>query len=86
MGPRGLSERAGHPQLTIADSGEGIPKEAQDQVFERFYRVDTSRSRELGGTGLGLSIVKHAATFHNATVSLESEPGQGTTVTVDFRA
>ena len=75
----------GHPRLTVADSGEGIPKEAQRQVFERFFRVDASRSRELGGTGLGLSIVKHAATFHHATVSLESEPGHGTVVTVDFR-
>lgn len=75
----------GHPRLAVADSGEGIPKEAQEKVFERFYRVDTSRSRALGGTGLGLSIVKHAASFHHATVSLESEPGHGTTVTVDFR-
>ena len=74
----------GHPQVTVADTGIGIPKEAQAKVFERFYRVETSRSRASGGTGLGLAIVKHAAMLHDATVELESEPGEGTTVTVRF--
>jgi two-component system phosphate regulon sensor histidine kinase PhoR len=72
--------------LSVADTGIGIPKDQQDRVFERFYRVDKSHSRELGGTGLGLSIVKHGAQFHDATVSLESEPGEGTTITLKFPA
>ena len=73
-----------HCILCVADTGIGIPKEHQDRVFERFYRVDKSRSKEVGGTGLGLSIVKHSANIHNATVQLESEPEKGTTVTVKF--
>ena len=70
--------------LTVSDTGIGIPLEHQDRVFERFYRVDKSHSKASGGTGLGLSIVKHAATYHNATLSLESTPGNGTRVTVTF--
>ena len=70
--------------LTVSDTGVGIPKDAQERVFERFYRVDKSHSRRIGGTGLGLSIVKHAAAFHNATVELESTEGEGTTVKVVF--
>ena len=70
--------------LTVADTGIGIPKEHQGRVFERFYRVDKSHSKEIGGTGLGLSIVKHGAQFHGAAVKLESEPGQGTTITLTF--
>ncbi len=70
--------------LTVSDTGIGIPKEAQSRVFERFFRVDKSRSKEIGGTGLGLSIVKHMAAYHRATVELESEIGVGTTVTVRF--
>ena len=70
--------------LTVADTGIGIPKEHQSRVFERFYRVDKSHSKEIGGTGLGLSIVKHGAQFHNAGVKLESEPGQGTKITLTF--
>ena len=70
--------------LTVRDTGIGIPKSDQQRVFERFYRVDKSHSKEIGGTGLGLSIVKHAALFHGATVTLESEPGKGTTVRVQF--
>ena len=58
----------------------------QSRVFERFYRVDKSHSKRIGGTGLGLSIVKHGAQFHNAQISLESEPGKGTTVTLTFPA
>ncbi|MFU0832528.1 MAG: histidine kinase [Oscillospiraceae bacterium] len=71
--------------LTVADNGFGIPKEYQSRVFERFYRIDKSHSRETGGTGLGLSIVKHSAEFHHASVQLLSEPGKGTTITVIFR-
>lgn len=63
--------------VTVADDGPGIPAEAAARVFERFYRVDTARSREQGGTGLGLSIVKHIVSAHGGTVSLESFPGQG---------
>ena len=53
-------------------------------MFERFYRVDKSHSKQTGGTGLGLSIVKHAAAYHNAAIDLQSTPGQGTTVTIQF--
>ena len=70
--------------LTVRDNGIGIPEEHQDRVFERFYRVDKSRSKETGGTGLGLSIVKHAAAMHHAAVELQSEMGKGTTVRVIF--
>ena len=73
-----------HPFVRVADDGQGIALEEQDKVFERFYRVDVSRSRESGGTGLGLAIVKHAAAFHDATIELESELGKGTTITVRF--
>ena len=72
------------PLLVVADSGSGIPAEQQAKVFERFYRGEQSRSRETGGTGLGLAIVKHAATLHGAALTLDSEPGQGTTVCVRF--
>ena len=68
--------------LTVADTGIGIPKEAQSRVFERFYRVDKSHSRETGGTGLGLSIVKHAVEYMGGSVSLVSAPGKGSTFTV----
>ncbi len=70
--------------LTIADSGIGIPPEHQERIFERFYRVDRSRSKERGGTGLGLSIVKHAARLHNAKIDLWSAENRGTTITVTF--
>lgn len=72
------------PLLVVADSGSGIPVEQQAKVFERFYRGEQSRSRETGGTGLGLAIVKHAATLHGAALTLDSEPGHGTTVCVRF--
>ncbi len=71
--------------LKVIDTGIGIPKDKQDRVFERFYRVDKSHSRELGGTGLGLSIVKHGAQFLGADVHLESSIETGTTITLDFR-
>lgn len=70
--------------LTVADTGIGIPKESQDRVFERFYRVDKSRSKSTGGTGLGLAIVKHIVALHQAELSLQSEPGRGTQITVRF--
>lgn len=68
----------------VKDTGVGIPKEHHARVFERFYRVDKSHSRATGGTGLGLAIVKHIAEMHGACLSLESEPGEGTEVTVLF--
>ncbi len=74
----------GCPTLIVADTGIGIAKAEQERVFERFYRVDKSHSRAIGGTGLGLSIVKHAAAFHGAQLTLESEPGQGATITLRF--
>ena len=74
------------PRLTVADTGIGIPEAHQKRVFERFYRVDKSHSREVGGTGLGLSIVKHGALFHNAQVHLKSAVDQGTEITLDFSA
>ena len=74
----------GRPFLSVADTGIGIPKAAQDRVFERFYRVDKSHSKAIGGTGLGLSIVKHGAQYLGAEVLLESELGQGTTITLLF--
>lgn len=74
----------GKIRLTVSDTGIGIPYESQGRIFERFYRVDKSHSREIGGTGLGLSIVKHGAQFHGARIELKSEPGQGSTFTVSF--
>lgn len=71
-------------ELSVTDTGIGIAKEDLDHVFERFYRADKSHSKEIGGTGLGLSIVKHGAMFHNACVSIDSEPGTGTTVRILF--
>lgn len=70
--------------LSVADTGIGIPEEHRERIFERFYRVDKSHSKEIGGTGLGLSIVKHAARLHGALIELRSAEGQGTTVTVKF--
>ena len=76
--------RDGHCSLTVTDNGIGIPREAQASVFERFYRVDKSRSKATGGTGLGLAIVKHIARIHNARIKLESQVDVGTTITVTF--
>ena len=70
--------------LCVEDTGVGIPFEDQNRVFERFYRVDKSRSGAVEGTGLGLSIVRHGAEYHHACVQLESTPGEGTKVTVVF--
>ena len=71
-------------RLTVSDTGIGIPAEHQDRIFERFYRVDKSHSKATGGTGLGLSIVKHAVAYHNAKIALDSTPGKGTTITIQF--
>jgi len=68
--------------LVVKDTGIGIPEESRDRVFERFYRVDKSRSKEAGGTGLGLSIVKHAVMIHGGEIKLESSMGEGSTFTV----
>lgn len=70
--------------VRVSDTGIGIPPEHQDKVFERFYRVDGSRSKQTGGTGLGLSIVKHGAEYHHARIALNSEAGRGTVVTLTF--
>lgn len=72
------------PRLVVKDNGIGIPADEQQRIFERFYRVDKSRSKATGGTGLGLAIVKHIVEIHDAKLSLESEIGQGTTITVNF--
>lgn len=70
--------------FTVKDTGLGIPKNEQERIFERFYRIDKSRSKEIGGTGLGLSIVKHAAKYHNAKINLESQEGTGSKFSVEF--
>ncbi|MEG1775841.1 MAG: ATP-binding protein, partial [Clostridia bacterium] len=72
-------------RVSVRDTGIGIPQEHQSKVFERFYRVDGSRSKRTGGTGLGLSIVKHGAEYHRARLALESEVGAGTCVTLWFQ-
>ena len=79
-----VGERGHTALVTVKDTGIGIPYDHQSRVFERFYRVDKSHSRAIGGTGLGLSIVKHAAALHNAEVKLQSQPEQGTVITVLF--
>ena len=70
--------------FSFSDNGVGIPEEHINRIFERFYRVDKSRSKATGGTGLGLAIVKHIARIHNARIKLESEVNVGTTITVVF--
>ncbi len=71
--------------LSVHDTGIGIDKSEQEKIFERFYRVDKSHSKEIGGTGLGLSIVKHAATYHDAEIEIESELNKGTVISVIFK-
>ena len=70
--------------LEVADTGIGIPEKEQARIFERFYRVDKARSRELGGTGLGLAIVKHLAHAFGGGASVESQPGRGSTFRVEL--
>ena len=79
-----VKEWEGKAVLAVKDNGIGIPKEHQDRIFERFYRVDKSRSKQTGGTGLGLAIVKHIVAIHDASLELESEPGKGTEIRVIF--
>ena len=79
-----ISELPGKVRLAVTDTGIGIPAEYQEKVFERFYCVDRSRSRDTGGTGLGLAIVKHGAQYLGASLMLESTPDVGTTVTLEF--
>ena len=74
----------GEVVLQVKDTGIGISKQHQERIFERFYRVDKSRSKERGGTGLGLAIVKHIVAEHDARIELESEEGIGTTISVIF--
>jgi two-component system phosphate regulon sensor histidine kinase PhoR len=76
--------RGDRVRLSVADQGIGIPQADLPRIFERFYRADKARNRELGGTGLGLSIVKHIAQLHGGTVEAESQPGKGTTISVLF--
>ena len=78
----GLKEIPGVAEIAVTDSGIGIPEDEQERIFERFYRVDPSRSRDTGGTGLGLSIVKHAASNHKGDVRLFSKEGVGSTFTL----
>lgn len=79
-----IREKGGHVTCCVEDNGIGIPQNEQKRIFERFYRVDKSHSRETGGTGLGLSIVKHGAALHHAGIELESEPGKGTKMKLVF--
>ena len=79
-----VKKENGKAMLSVADTGIGIPPSCRDRVFERFFRVDKGRSKAEGGTGLGLSIVKHGAQYHGAEISLESETGKGTVITITF--
>ena len=79
-----LAQEDGHPICAVADTGIGIPTEHHAHVFERFYRVDKSHSRQTGGTGLGLAIVKHVAEAHHARIELKSAPNEGTTIKIIF--
>lgn len=80
----GVRERDGTAQISVTDQGPGIPEDEQDRIFERFYRVDTARSRQTGGTGLGLSIVKHVMSQHGGEVGVWAQPGRGSTFTLSI--
>ena len=77
-------KESGHAFISVEDTGIGIAPEHQNRIFERFYRVDKSHSKETGGTGLGLSIVKHATQYHNGKTTLDSEVGKGTKIKITF--
>jgi signal transduction histidine kinase len=79
-----LKQENGNIIWRVKDNGIGIPTEDQDHIFERFYRVDKARGRETGGTGLGLSIVKQLVKMHDGTISVHSEPGNGSEFIVIF--
>ncbi len=74
-----------NPYISVKDNGIGIPADSRERIFERFYRVDKSRSKETGGTGLGLSIVKHAAVIHGGEITVDSEAGRGTEIIITFK-
>ena len=80
-----VKEDEEHIILMVSDTGIGISRDNQERIFERFYRVDKSRSKKTGGTGLGLAIVKHIVDQMHAELQLDSELGQGTTITVFFK-
>ncbi len=77
---------SGRDYIIVEDTGEGIPAQHLERLFERFYRVDRARSRELGGTGLGLAIVKHLARAHGGEVTVTSAVGNGSTFTIELPA
>ena len=79
-----VTQKDGEVLLRVQDTGIGIASEHHDKIFERFYRVDKSHSKQSGGTGLGLSIVKHAVQYHRGTINVNSEPNKGTTISVSF--
>ena len=79
-----LEKEGEHVIFSVEDNGIGIPREEQERIFERFYRVDKSHSRKTGGTGLGLAIVKHGAVLHHAEILLNSEPEKGTKIQIRF--
>ena len=79
-----ISKESGRPEISVTDTGIGISPEHHNRIFERFYRVDKSHSKETGGTGLGLSIVKHAVAYHKGKLTLDSELGKGTRITITF--
>ena len=79
-----IGKNDGRTVLSVSDTSIGISPEHHNRIFERFYRVDKSHSKETGGTGLGLSIVKHAVQYHGGKVTIDSEVGKGTTVSVMF--
>ena len=79
-----VAQKSGEVLLSVQDTGIGISPEHQEKVFERFYRVDKSHSRQSGGTGIGLSIVKHAVQYHHGKITLESEENKRTIFSVIF--
>jgi two-component system phosphate regulon sensor histidine kinase PhoR len=80
-----VAEENGEAVVNVEDNGIGIPWEEQERIFERFYRVNKSHSKEVGGTGLGLSIVKHGVALHGGRIGIESEVGRGTKISLYFQ-